>query len=92
MTAAPASDPTGQMTDGRGNHTATPLADGRVLLAGGFGTGVVGLATAELYDPRSRTFSPTGSMATAHDGGIATLLSDGRVLVNGGLLPTAELY
>ncbi len=91
----PAPNPTGQMTVGRGNHTATPLGGGRVLVIGGFGTGLVSLASAELYDPKSDTFSPTGSMATARANHTATLLSDGHVLVIGSVPPalaSAELY
>jgi galactose oxidase-like protein len=90
------SNPAGQMTAGRARHTATPLTDGRILIAGGFGSGLASLASAELYDPKSGTFSPTGSMATARDHPTAILLSDGRVLVTGGTpapgLAAAELY
>ena len=55
------------------------------------------LATAELYDPKTGTFSPTGSMATARELHTATALSDGRVLIAGGwdglsTLASAELY
>ncbi|HEY8845606.1 MAG TPA: kelch repeat-containing protein, partial [Candidatus Limnocylindrales bacterium] len=87
--------PTGPMSGGRVIHTATLLADGRILVTGGLQTLHVGggfpLASADLYDPKSGTFSPTGSMATARDGYTATLLSDGRVLVAGGTdLPNAE--
>ena len=81
--------PTGSMTTTRAGNTATLLADGRVLIAGGIG--------AELYDPKKGSFSPTGSMTTAHWGQTATLLSDGRILIAGGndqstVLTSAELY
>ena len=59
-------------------ETATRLADGRVLVAGGCST------AAELYDPATGTFSPTGSMSAVRAGKTATLLHDGRVLFTGG--------
>jgi hypothetical protein len=46
------------MTDVRTSLTTTLLPDGRVLAAGGY-DGKADLATAELYDPKSGTFSPT---------------------------------
>ena len=55
-------------------------------------------ASAELYDPASRTFSPTGFMRWRRDDPVAVLLRDGRVLVTGGTdfdgnnLRTAEIY
>jgi hypothetical protein len=72
------------------------LSDGRVLIAGGY-DGTQYLAPAELYDPKTGSFSPTGSMAAARIGQTATLLSDGRVLIAGGnnalgYLASAELY
>ena len=75
----------------RGHHTATLLADGRVLVAGGWGTSSE-LASTELYDPSIRSFSLAGSMSTARAYHTATLLHDGRVLVAGGGLPSAEIY
>ena len=71
------------MSTSRAAHTATLLDDGRVLVVGGWSMGAP-LATAELWDPSTRSFSPTGSMHVPRVGQAATLLSDGRVLVVGG--------
>jgi hypothetical protein len=82
-----ATDPvTGTFTPGpdmglaRGGHTATPLADGRVLVLGG--TTETG---AEVYDPGANDFAPVGDMVSVHrDGHRAVRLPDGHVLVLGG--------
>jgi len=85
------------MHSARAGHTATLLPDGKVLIAGGFRPGEA-LASAELYDPGSGTFSPTGSMTTARNWHTATLLPNGKVLISGGagqmtgILASAELY
>ena len=55
------------------------------------------LASAELYDPASGTWTATGSLTTARDFHTATLLPNGKVLVAGGIdnsgsLSSAELY
>jgi hypothetical protein len=82
------------MHDARQDFTATRLADGQVLVVGGDNDDSLALASAELYDPATGTFTPTGSMATARLNQTATLLADGRVLVVGGALTgsSAELY
>ena len=89
---------TGSMTTSRAFHTATLLADGQVLVAGG---GVVGPAvatnTAELYNPFTETFSATASMSSARRTYTATLLANGQVLATGGdngstSVATAELF
>jgi hypothetical protein len=49
----------GSMLDGVVAQTATLLPDGRVLIAGGHDR-LTDVATAELYDPKTGTFSPTG--------------------------------
>jgi hypothetical protein len=92
--------PTGSMTIGRDNHTATLLNGGKVLVAGGSDNNGNALAEAELFDPTTGTFTPTGNMQSAHWVHRATLLSDGTVLVTGGLnssssviaTATAELF
>ncbi|WLT32486.1 kelch repeat-containing protein [Geothrix sp. PMB-07] len=88
--------PSGSLSAGRTDHTATRLQDGTVLVAGGV-QGSTYLTSAEIFNPTSGSWSPTGSLSLARSGHSATLLADGRVLVVGGHdatgpLPTTELY
>jgi hypothetical protein len=68
----------------RDGFTATLLATGKALLAGGYSThggyaayGEI-LASAELYDPTTNTIHPAGRMTTPRAGMPATLLADGE--------------
>lgn len=94
----------GKLGSQRGyGSTATLLVDGKVLLAGGghFSgcDGSCSLASAELYDPATNSFSPVGNMNTSRAGANAILLQNGDVLIVGGddisggqHIATAELY
>jgi hypothetical protein len=84
-------------------EAATLLPDGQVLVAGGSGGSSNALASAELFNPATGTWSVTGSMSQGRSGlnnvgPSATLLPDGQVLIAGGqdanfnLLASAELY
>jgi hypothetical protein len=75
----------GRLGGSRDDHVAVLLRDGRVLLAGGWGSSPAGpLDTTELYDPRARSFSPGPKLGVARAGIAAARLRDGRVLLAGG--------
>jgi N-acetylneuraminic acid mutarotase len=89
------------MSVARYHHAATLLADGRVLVAGGWALTSntdKSLATAELYDPATNAWKATGAMATGRATGIMASLPDGRALFAGGVDPaykamaTAEIW
>jgi N-acetylneuraminic acid mutarotase len=98
----------GPMNSARFLHTATLLADGRVLIAGG-GTTVLPACilcfansltnTADVFDPATGLFTPTSSpLATARQLFTSTLLPNGQVLIAGGFtlagssLSSAEIF
>ena len=100
---------TGAMTVARAGHTATAIsgcgcaADGKILIAGGTSTaGAAPLASAELYDPASGSFSATGAMNRGRAWQTASLIGSGAlagdILIAGGVgakgtaLASAEIY
>jgi hypothetical protein len=87
---------TGSMKAARTQHTATVLADGRVLIVGG-STSVEALATTEIYDPEAGGFVAAASLTSARRDHSATMLPSGKVLIAGGendkeALASAEIY
>lgn len=92
---------TGNLITGRFQHTATRLPDGRVLITGGFectSSPCTRIASSEIYDPITASFSPTGSLTATRNNARSILLDNGKVLVVGGIstgnFPTnsGELY
>ncbi|MFY0563825.1 kelch repeat-containing protein [Archangium lansingense] len=92
--------PTGSLNSARHFHSATLLPDGKVLVAGGnlvTSSSSEILATAEVYDPATGTWSPTLNMLSPRRIHGAMPLASGQVLVMAGYgnfnnLATAEVY
>jgi len=84
---------TGSMAAARSYQTATLLANGKVLVAGGFTSNGQSVASAEVYDPVAGTFTATANnMPNKAAGHTGTLLGNGKVLVVGGGNSSAQLY
>jgi hypothetical protein len=80
------------MQQARSGHTATVLANGKVLVVGGAGSAAA--SSAEIYDPSQNSWTLTASPSCGRTSHAATLLADGRVLVTGGTVcpQTAEIF
>jgi Galactose oxidase, central domain/Kelch motif len=90
--------PASPMLQPRSGHSATLLANGKVLIVGGMRRNQDFYRSAELYDPATGTFQATGEMSTRRVGHVAVLLRSGKVLIAGGWIGShdttdaAELY
>jgi hypothetical protein len=91
--------PTGGMGLARSWHTATLLANGKVLIAGGLGASgsFTVLSSVELYDPVAGSFLAVAGMATPRTAHAAVRLPSGKVLLaggegGGGAIVSVELY
>ncbi|MBI3287898.1 MAG: hypothetical protein HYZ74_00085, partial [Elusimicrobia bacterium] len=78
------------LIEGRSNHTATLLGDGKVLVVGGYNLrdalanrGI--LETAEIYDPVANTITPAAPMTARRSAHASVLSASGEVMVLGGL-------
>ncbi|MGH2831269.1 MAG: Kelch repeat-containing protein [Solirubrobacteraceae bacterium] len=88
------------MREARARPTVVRLADGRVLVAGGFGDSCTArvalgyscapLSSVEIFNPVTGTWSPTAPMPSPRGGGSATLLPDETVLLVGGSSQTDD--
>ncbi len=91
---------TGSLPAPRSGDSTVLLPNGQVLLAGGIDESTSGgstLATAELYNPSTGTWTVTGSMTTARYAFALIVLPNGEALAAGGenasgFLNSAELY
>ena len=94
--------PSAPMREARVRPTVVRLADGRVLVAGGFGDSCTPriafgyscapLSSVEIFDPATGVWSPTTPMPAPRGGASATLLSDGTVLLVGGSSQTGDVF
>ncbi len=75
------------MTNARAFHSATLLANGKVLIVGGDNKLLSErtLASVEIYDPSTDTWSETTNLNFPRMDHRALLLKDGRVMIAGGL-------
>jgi N-acetylneuraminic acid mutarotase len=89
-----------KMIAARAIHAAALLKGGSVLLVGGSTDSNLthAIASAEIYNAKTGSFTATGSMASERTGPAAIFVSDGTVLVTGGvdstgtILSTAEVF
>lgn len=97
-----ASSGASELQTARAGAAAAALPDGQILIAGGYNGNTGYLASAELFNPATGTFtalpaSGSTELQTARAGAVAATLPDGQVLIAGGengsgALQSAELF
>jgi hypothetical protein len=95
--AAGAFTPAPSMAGARHHHTATLLANGDVLMAGGADSTGSSLPTSEVYLPLAQQWIGTSALLMSRAFHVGVELADGRVLVAGGCnpqtcIPFAEIF
>ncbi|MBZ4413671.1 kelch-like protein [Myxococcus faecalis] len=75
------------LTASRDDAAGVTLADGRILVVGGWHQGTL-LTSAELFDPATEQWSATAPLALGRSSFALTALPDGRAAVSGGLEST----
>src|SRR5450631_3948034 len=89
---------TGALRGARHAMTATLLASGKVLVAGGATAAADAINSSEIYDPTAKTWSLGLKMVTARSDYASMMLGTGKVLftggenINGVSINKAELY
>jgi hypothetical protein len=89
----------GKLLAARDSHTATLLANGTVLVAGGYRHGFDGdaqpewytIVAAELFDPATSVSTAAASLETDRAEHQATMLNNGQVLITAGVKGFQEL-
>ena len=74
----------GQLHEGRYQHGANRLLDGRILVSGGMRSPFESTPSSELYHPQTGEWERSGKLWDARSQHTSTLLKDGRVIVTGG--------
>ena len=83
--------PAREMSVARVAHTATALANGKVVVVGGAGTDGNPLTSIEIYDSATDSWTTSAQvLSTPRQNHTATLLTDGRILIAGGFNTVTE--